>query len=125
MDVPLHPAEQMLEQELLTPLAPLPSLTLYRWTHGIACWSQWVGGLGCTHRGWGGLYFPPHSAAEVPRQGHNSWAVGASPSLELMALQGHPLPLPRELLVPPGLTASHLLNLRSLTGGGATCLSAF
>lgn len=63
---------------------------------------------------------PSHGAAGVSQQGHNGQAASASLSLELMALQGHPVPPSQDLLAPPELSASLLLNLRSLTSGGAT-----
>lgn len=69
-------------------------------------------------------HLPPHGAAGVSQQGHDNWAASASPSLQPMGLQGHPLPPTRELLFPPELAAVLLLNLRSLTRGGATFLSA-
>lgn len=71
-----------------------------------------------------GSHLPPCGAAGVSQQGHDNRAASASPSLRLMGLQGHPLPPTRELLVPPELAAALLLNLRSLTRGGATFLSA-
>lgn len=57
---------------------------------------------------------PPQGAAEISWQGHNGCAASANPSLELAALQGHPLPPAWDLLVPPELTASLLSNLRCM-----------